>query len=302
MHVLVTGATGFVGSHLVPTLLDHNHEVTIVTRDQTSYTGPSDVTVLEGDMTDEESVTFPDDIDAAYYLIHSLHAGDGFDDLDEQCARTFQQLADEAGVSHVIYLSGLGVDGDDLSRHLESRQTVEHVLNQGTYQTTVLRTAVIIGAGSDSFQIIHQLAARLPVMITPRWVRTESQPIAIQDVIAYLIAVLDDTDIHGRTYEIGGPDIVTYQEMLSMTRTLLGGRQVIVPAPVLTPRLSAHWVELFTDVDPNLINGLVDGLRNRVVVTDETLHNRYDIDRTPVKDAIRIAIEESDAVSLLPTG
>src|SRR6056297_204494 len=193
-------------------------------------------------------------------------------------------------LERVSYLSGLGSEGDALSSHLASRREVETLLQAGSADVTVLRAAIIIGDGSASFRLVRQLATRLPVMVTPQWVDTDSQPIAIDDVIAYCLAVLERPETAGETYEIGGPDVLTYRKMLIETAEIATGhRPLIVSVPVLSPRLSAHWVGLVTDVPREVAYPLIDGVRNRVVVTDDRLERLVDIEPTPFDVAVRRA-------------
>jgi uncharacterized protein YbjT (DUF2867 family) len=296
MRVLVTGASGFVGSRLVPALLSADHDVVVLTRDRANYDGPGAVTAVEGDVLEPGSFDEAlDGVDAAYYLIHAMGGGPGFEERDREGARNFARAAEENGVGRVVYLSGLGVDGDDLSAHLRSRREVESVLAEGDYDLTVLRAAIIIGDGSASFRIVRQLASRLPVMITPRWVSTRVQPIAIADVIAYLVGVLDAPETADDTYEIGGPDVLTYKEMLSKTGVLLTGREpFVVPVPLLTPRLSAHWVDLVTDVPASVAYPLINGMTTDVVVTDDRIRSAVPIELTPFEPAIKTALGLED--------
>jgi len=290
MSVLVTGATGFVGSNLVEALIDADHAVTVLTRDASQYDGPSEVRVVEGDVLDPDSLPPALDVDAAYYLIHSMGADGDYAERDRRAARIFAEAASEAGIDRVIYLGGLGADHDSLSPHLRSRREVERVLGLGDYDLTVLRAAIIIGAGSVSFQLIRQLAGRLPVMITPKWVHTKCQPVAIADVIGYLVGVLETPETAGEIYEIGGPDVLTYAEILRRTRAHLGGKLRVVPVPVLTPRLSSWWIRFVTDVDPAIARPLIDGVKNSVVVTDTAIDEVLPRDRLTFDEAVKAAL------------
>lgn len=292
MRVLVTGATGLVGDRLIEPLREAGHEVRAFVRDAGDYDGPrAGVDVYQGDLLEPETISDAmEGVDAVYYLVHSMRSGNEFEGMDRRIAANVRDAASEAGVSRVIYLGGLGEESDELSGHLRSRREVEYVLAEGDYELTNLRAAVIVGAGSASFQLVEQLAHRLPVMITPRWVRTDCQPIAIDDVIAYLVGVLDDPGTAGRTFEIGGPDVVTYQAMLHRTSELLGKRQYIVPVPVLTPKLSAYWLDLVTDVPRDVAHPLVSGLKNPVVVTDQSSHEYVDVELTPFETAVSRAL------------
>jgi uncharacterized protein YbjT (DUF2867 family) len=295
MHVLVTGATGFVGRRLVPALLDAGHEVTVLVRDAGRYDGPPGVRVVGGDLLERGSIDAALDVDAAYYLVHSMTARDDFAARDRQAARNFADAASAAGVDRVIYLGGLGEERDRLSPHLRSRREVERVLAAGTYDLTTLRAAIIVGPGSAGFEMVVQLASRLPVMVTPRWVRTPCQPVGVDDVITYLVGVLDGPETAGETYEIGGPEVLTYAEMLRRTGRHLGHEPMLVAVPVLTPRLSAYWVGLMTDVPWSVARPLIEGLKNPVVVHDDRLARLVDVDPTPFDEAIRRALTERAA-------
>jgi uncharacterized protein YbjT (DUF2867 family) len=213
-----------------------------------------------------------------------------FAERDRRAARNFERSASAAGVDRVVYLGGLGDDSDDLSKHLKSRREVERVLDEGAYDLTVLRAAIIVGSESASFQLVRQLVERLPVMVTPAWVRTDCQPIGIDDTLAYLVGVLDAPETAGGTFEIGGPDVLTYQAVLRRTAEALGRTLYIVPVPVLSPKLSAYWLDLVTNMPRSITHPLVAGLRNPVVVNDDSIREYVDVERTPFDETVRRAL------------
>jgi uncharacterized protein YbjT (DUF2867 family) len=289
--VLVTGSTGFIGSRLVPTLRARGHDVVALTRDAAGYEGDAD-TVHEGDVLEAGSFEHAlERVDAAYYLVHSLGADD-FAEKDRRGARNFRRAASDAGVERVVYLSGLGdEDREDLSEHLASRREVERVLSEGAFDLTTLRAAVIVGEGNESFRIVRQLAGRLPVMVTPRWVRNPCQPIAVDDVVAYLAGVLETPAAAGNTYEVGGPGTLTYETLLRLTADVMGRSAHVVPVPVLTPRLSAYWVDLVTDVPGDVVRPLVAGLQNEVTADDASIRALLPTELTPYRSAIERALD-----------
>ncbi|WP_435077673.1 NAD(P)H-binding protein [Halococcus sp. AFM35] len=290
MRVLVTGATGFVGSRLVPALLAADHDVVVLTRDAEGYDGPAEE-VREGDILDPGSFEHAlEDIEAAYYLIHSMGSGTDFAARDRRAAHNFQRAASEVGIERVVYLGGLGETREQLSKHLQSRREVEAILETGDFALTTLRAAIIVGDGSSSFSMVEQLVHRLPVMVTPTWVRTECQPIAIADVVTYLVGVLDVPETADDTYEIGGPEVLTYQQLLRRTAAVADRPLYIVPVPVLSPQLSTYWVNLVTDVPKSVARPLILGLKNRVVVTDERIEELLPFERTDFETAVERAL------------
>jgi uncharacterized protein YbjT (DUF2867 family) len=302
MHVLVTGATGFVGGHLVPALVAAGHDVRALVRDRSGYDPPAGVEVVEADLLDPASLDDAfEDIEAAYYLVHSMRAGGDFEERDRNAASNFAAAASAAGVERVVYLGGLGEDGDDLSSHLQSRREVERILGEGEADLTTLRAAVIVGADSASFRMVRQLVKRLPVMVTPRWVANECQPIAIADVVAYLVGVLDAPETADGTYGIGGPDVLTYREMLVRTAGAMGRRRPwILSVPVLTPNLSSYWVGFVTDVPAAVARPLILGLKNPVVVTDDSIRDHVDVELTPFDEAVQRALDRLDGETRPP--
>ena len=269
MKVLVTGATGFVGSHLARALDDAGHDVRAMTRKPDRYRGAG--TAVGGDVSDPASLSAAlAGQEAAYYLVHSLDSAD-FTERDRRGAEAFGDAAREAGLRQVVYLGGLGAEDDELSEHLRSRREVEGILRERV-PTTVLRAGIVIGDGGISWEILRQLVARLPIMVTPRWVQTRTQPVAIDDALAFLVGVLGRDEAIGQTYEIGCPEPQTYGDMLRTVGSMTGGvLRLIVPVPLLSPRLSSQWLRLITDVDLPTARALVDSMTNEVVVTDRRI-------------------------------
>lgn len=298
MRILVTGATGFVGQSLVPVLLDAGYDVRALSRSRANAVEVLDsrVEVVEGDVLDQESlVDVFEDVDLAYYLIHSLGAGDEYEERDRRAADNFATAASDAGIDRVIYLGGLGETGGDLSAHLASRREVETHLAAGDYELTTFRAAIIVGAGSESFDMVRQMVSRLPVMITPKWVRTPAQPIAVSDVVDYLVKAVETPETAGKTLEIGGPEVLSYEEMMRRTAAAMDRRLYILPVPVLTPTLSVYWIDLVTDTPPSISHPLIEGLKNPVVVTDDTAQQLIDVDRTPFDEAVARAVANAQS-------
>jgi len=293
MRVLVVGATGFVGGRLVEALHAAGHDVVAFSRSASDSEFPEGVEAFDGDLGEPATLDgLCEGVDAAYYLVHSLTA-ENFAELDRTYARRFRGLASAAGVDRVVYLSGISGDERDLSPHLASRREVESVLEAGEFDLTVLRAAIIIGAGSASFRIIDDLTDRLPVMTVPKWVRTPCQPIGVDDAVAYLVGVLDVDATRGGVYDVGAETVWSYESLLRQTAEQKGKRVRIVPVPVMSPGLSSHWLRLTTDVQYAIARPLVESMRNPVTVSpDRDLQAVVPVDRTPVEEAIARALAE----------
>ncbi|MCX5137092.1 SDR family oxidoreductase [Streptomyces sp. NBC_00340] len=273
LRCLVTGATGYIGGRLVPELLTEGHQVRCLARSPDKlrdYPWAGEAEVVRGDVTDAESVgDAMREIDVAYYLVHALGSGHDFEETDRRAARIFGEQAKAAGVRRIVYLGGLtpvGVPEEELSPHLRSRAEVGRILLNSGVPTTVLRAAVIIGSGSVSFEMLRYLTERLPVMVTPSWVSTRIQPMGVRDVLRTLVGSATMPAEVNRAFDIGGPDVLTYLEMMRRYATIARlPRRLIFPVPVLTPRLSSHWVGLVTPVPASIAKPLTESLRHEVV-------------------------------------
>ncbi|MGW8266816.1 MAG: NAD(P)H-binding protein [Longimicrobiales bacterium] len=292
--VLLTGATGYVGGHLLPLLQAEGFPVRCLARDPERLRGlvSGSTDVVEGDLLRAESLPPAlDGVDTAFYLVHSMGSGAGFEEADRVAARNFAQAAQEAGVRHVIYLGGLGESSEELSPHLRSRQEVGEILRSAGVPVTELRASIVLGSGSLSFEMIRALTERLPIMITPRWVEVEAQPIAIDDLLAYLLEALKTPDGASRTYEVGGADRVSYGDLMREYARQRGLRRWMIPVPVLTPRLSGLWLGLVTPLYASVGRKLVESIRNPTVVQDDSALRRFGVEPMGVPEAIRRALE-----------
>lgn len=297
--VAVTGATGYVGGRLVPFLLERGRRVKVLGRSEAKlrcrpWGRHHLLEVAKADVLDGPSLTAAlKGCRAAYYLVHSMRPGEkDFARADRTAAQNMASSAAEAGLERIIYLGGLGEDSPTLSKHLRSRAEVAKILKAGPVPVTYLRAAVILGAGSASFEVMRYLVERLPVMVTPRWVRTPCQPIAIRNVIHYLAGCLDGEDTRGETFDIGGPDILTYQDLMRIYAEEAGlPRRLIIPVPALSPRLSSYWLHLMTPVPPALAMPLVEGLKSPVVCSENRIRAVIPQMLLTCREAIRIALD-----------
>jgi uncharacterized protein YbjT (DUF2867 family) len=295
-HILVTGVTGYVGGRLVPRLLEAGYRVRCMVRDKTRLEGRAwlhDVDVVEGDVLKSETlVPALAGIDVAYYLIHSMSSdADDFHSRDLLAARQFGDAAKQAGVKRIIYLGGLGDSSAELSKHLRSRQETGRALGEQGVAVTEFRAAVIVGSGSLSFEMIRYLSERLPIMICPRWVATRTQPIAIRNVLDYLVAVLSVPESVGKVIEIGGADVLTYGDMMQTYADVRGLRRWLISVPVLTPSLSSYWVHWVTPISANISRPLIAGLRNEVVVRDDMAREMFpNIHPISCREAVKLAL------------
>ena len=304
MKILLTGVTGYIGKRLLPVLVEGGHEVVCCVRDRTrlniSRELAARVQVVEADFLAPDTMTsIPKDIDGAYYLVHSMssHSGD-FEDMERISAENFRNCMNATNVRHVIYLSGI-INDRNLSKHLASRKQVEDILDSGSYALTTLRAGIIIGSGSASFEIIRDLVEKLPVMIAPKWLKTQSQPIAIRDVISFLEKSLLNEQTYNRNFDIGGPDILTYREMLMQYARVRGLRRIIFSVPVLTPKLSSYWLFFVTSTSYSLAVKLVDSMKVDVTCRDNRLAELLGITPISYPKAVSLAFEKIEQNTIL---
>ncbi len=305
MRILVTGANGYIGMRLLPQLLEQGHEVICAVRNKNRFTSNEElkekVEIVELDfLKDHKAPEKIKDIDVAYYLIHSMTASTkDFDKQEAEAAKNFNKMMAETSVNQVIYLSGI-INEEKLSKHLKSRKAVEEILYKGKFHLTVLRAAIIVGSGSSSFEIIRDLCEKLPVMVTPKWVKTKSQPIAIRNIIQFLTGVIGNEKCYDKSFDVGGPDVLTYQEMMEQYAEVRGLKIWIIGVPFMSPKLSSYWLYFVTSTSYKLAQNLVDSMSVEVITSDTRLQELLNIDLIPYKEAIKLAfykIEQNEVIS-----
>ena len=293
MNVLIMGASGYIGSHLVPQLAERGHHVRAAARNRDALTarGWTDVESIAADVLRSETLDAAlAGIETAYYLVHSMGSGGDFPRLDREAARNFRRAAERSGVKRIIYLGGL-LPPDARSVHLDSRAETGEILRDGSIPVTELRAGIIVGAGSAAFEVIRDLVLHLPVMTTPRWVRSRTQPIALADLLEYLIRTADVPETAGQIYDVGGPDTLSYAEMMRAFGRVTGRQVRILTLPVLTPRLSSYWLDLVTAVPANIARPLIEGLRHDLLANDEPIRRLIPLQLHSYDEAIRDALE-----------
>jgi uncharacterized protein YbjT (DUF2867 family) len=298
--ILVTGATGYIGGRLVPRLLEAGYRVRVLVRDSARLQGrpwSEQVEVVQGDVLDPASLApAMQGVSAAYYMVHSMSGSSDFDQRDIQAAHNFGDAARQAGVERLIYLGGLGDPDAELSKHLRSRQDTGEALRESGLPVTEFRAAVVVGSGSISFEMIRYLTERLPVMICPQWVFTKVQPIAIRDILDYMVSSLVTPESTGEIIEIGGSDVLTYGEMMLGYARVRGLKRRLLPVPVLTPRLSSYWVHIVTPIPAGIARPLIDGLRNEVIVRSDKSQRLFpDIQPMDYHSAVSLALDDLQA-------
>lgn len=303
MKILLTGSTGYIGKRLLPVLVEAGHEVICCVRDRKRF-NPSDsvkdkIKVVEVDLLDEASLeNIPEDIDGAYYLVHSMSTSKDYQELEERSAINFRKRLEMTQVKHVIYLSGI-VNEEELSKHLSSRKNVEEELGKGRYHFTTLRAGIIIGSGSASFEIIRDLVEKLPVMITPKWLNTKCQPIGVADVIAFLSKCLFEPKTYDQNFDIGGPDILTYKEMLLEFAAARKLKRRILVVPVMTPKLSSYWLYFVTSTSYKLATSLVNSMKIEVVCRDNRINNMLNVKPLTYRASLERAFNKIESNAIL---
>ena len=296
MKILLTGATGYIGKRLLPVLVSEEHQVICAVRDRNRFDSSAyssdQVSVVQVNFLEMESLgSIPADIDVAYYMIHSMATSiDDFESLERRSAENFRNRIQQTAAKQVIYLSGI-VNTEELSKHLSSRMAVEEILSEGSYHLTTLRAGIIVGSGSASFEIIRDLVEKLPLMITPRWLNTRSQPIAVRNVVQFLTGVLLKPETYGRSFDIGGPEILTYKEMLLRFAAVRNLRRAIFVVPVMTPKLSSYWLYFITSTSYKLAVNLVDSMKVEIVCRDNDLASILGIELLSYEEAVNLAFD-----------
>jgi uncharacterized protein YbjT (DUF2867 family) len=304
MKILLTGVTGYIAKRLLPILLEKGYEVVCCVRDKDRFNTKKyegyNLSVIEVDFLNEESLQIiPNDIDVAYYLIHSMSTQSGdFGDMEEICATNFKKRIEQTKAQQVIYLSGIS-NTEELSKHLSSRKNVETILSDASFALTTLRAGIIVGSGSASFEIIRDLVEKLPFMVTPRWLNTKCQPIAIRNAVEFLIGVIGKTETYNNSFDIGGPDILTYKEMLLRFAKIRGLKRSIVILPVMTPKISSYWLYFVTATSYSLAKNLVNSMKIEVICKPNSLAKLLNIQLIDYDTSIKLAFDKIEQNQVL---
>lgn len=304
MKILLTGVTGYIAQRLLPVLIQNGHEVVCCVRDKNRFNQKNSqsekLIVIEADFLNKESLkNIPDDIDAAFYLIHSMSAQSGdFEKMEQECALNFKERIESTKAVQVIYLSGI-VNEAELSKHLSSRKNVESILSDSKFALTTLKAGIIVGSGSASFEIIRDLVEKLPVMITPRWLKTKSQPIAIRNVIEFLNGVIGKSETYNKSFDIGGPDILSYKEMLMRFAEIRGLKRRILVVPVMSPKISSYWLYFVTATSFSLAKNLVNSMKVEVICKPNDLAERLGINLIDYDSSIKLAFDKIEQNQIL---
>jgi uncharacterized protein YbjT (DUF2867 family) len=304
MRILLTGSSGYIGKRLLPILVESGHEVICCVRDTKRFTPPeylkARINIIQIDLLDKASLdNIPKDIDGAFYLVHSMSASADYQFLEQESAENFRNAMNKTKVEHIVYLSGIANESV-LSKHLASRKNVESILSTGNYQLTTLRAGIIIGSGSASFEIMRDLVEKLPIMITPKWLNTKCQPIGISDVISMLSKTILNPKTYNKDFDIGGPDILSYKEMLLEFGHIRNLRRYIFTIPVMTPKLSSYWLYFVTSTSYKLAVALVNSMKIEVICRNHDINEILGIQPMNYQEALKRAfskIERNEVVS-----
>jgi uncharacterized protein YbjT (DUF2867 family) len=304
MKILVTGSTGYIGKRLIPILINEGHHVVCAVRDKLradkTYINDENITIIEADFLKFETLkNIPKDIDVAYYLIHSMsNASRDFESLESKCAENFKNYFENLNAKQVIYLSGI-TNEENLSKHLQSRKNVEDILKSENYALTIFKAGIIVGSGSSSFEIIRDLVEKLPIMIAPKWLHTKTQPLAVRDVLAFLTKAKCKQELYNKSYDVFGPEILTYKEMLLKFAKIRGLKRYILTVPVMTPKLSSYWLYFVTSTSYKLASSLVDSMGVQIIGKTSNINTILDVEPISYKEAVELAFEKIEQNSIV---
>ena len=304
MKILVTGATGYIGKRLIPFLINEGHQVVCCVRDKLradkSYLEEELIDIVEVDFLKPETLkNIPKDIDVAYYLIHSMsNSSKDFESLEERCAINFKSQLEKTKVKQVIYLSGI-TNEEELSKHLRSRKNVEEILSSKNYALTIFKAGIIVGSGSSSFEIIRDLVEKLPFMIAPKWLNTKTQPLAVRDVLSFLFGAAGNTTVYNKSYDVFGPEILTYKEMLLQFAKVRDLKRYILTVPVMTPKLSSYWLYFVTSTSYKLATSLVDSMGVQIIGKPSNINELLNVTPLSYKEAVELAFEKIEQNSII---
>ncbi len=304
MKILVTGATGYIGKRLIPILANDHHQVVCSVRDilraDKSYAEDDFIDIVEADFLKPETLhKIPEDIDVAFYLIHSMsNSSKDFESLEERCAINFKNRLEKTNVKQVIYLSGI-TNEENLSKHLKSRKNVEETLESNEYALTVFKAGIIVGSGSSSFEIIRDLVEKLPFMIAPKWLNTKTQPIAVRDILTFLHNSVGHTELYNRSFDVFGPEVLDYKQMLLQFAEVRGLKRYILTVPVMTPKLSSYWLYFVTSTSYKLATSLVDSMGVQIIGKPSKINEILGVQPKPYKEAVQLAFEKIEQNSIV---
>jgi uncharacterized protein YbjT (DUF2867 family) len=304
MKILVTGATGYIGKRLIPLLVNDDHHVVCAVRDKLradkGYAEEDLIDVIEVDFLKPETLhNIPEDIDVAFYLIHSMsNSSTDFESLEERCAINFKTQLEKTKVKQVIYLSGI-TNEENLSKHLQSRKNVEDMLKSDAYGLTIFKAGIIVGSGSSSFEIIRDLVEKLPFMIAPKWLNTKTQPLAVRDVLTFLHRSVGRQDLYNKSFDVFGPEVLTYKQMLLKFAEVRGLKRYILTVPVMTPKLSSYWLYFVTSTSYKLASTLVDSMGVQIIGKSSNINQLLNVQPKSYKEAVALAFEKIEQNSIV---